>query len=91
MGSADGQRSPGAQDRWHVARTEKSPYCSVPRDSVCTTTPRATSFPGAGDCSSAAGRAVPANAHYLVRSDDDGDFLDQLRHAARVKHHSPGL
>jgi AcrR family transcriptional regulator len=31
-----------------------------------------------------------AMSHYLVRSDDDGDFLDQLRHAARVKHHAPG-
>lgn len=30
-----------------------------------------------------------AISHYLVRSDDDGDFLDQLRHAARVKHHAP--
>jgi AcrR family transcriptional regulator len=31
-----------------------------------------------------------AMSHYLVRSDDDGDFLDQLRHAARVKYHAPG-
>jgi AcrR family transcriptional regulator len=30
-----------------------------------------------------------AISHYLVRSDDDDDFLDQLRHAARVKHHAP--
>jgi AcrR family transcriptional regulator len=30
-----------------------------------------------------------AVSHYLVRSDDDDDFLDQLRHAARVKHHAP--
>ncbi|WP_448417072.1 TetR/AcrR family transcriptional regulator [Mycolicibacterium sp. XJ1819] len=30
-----------------------------------------------------------AVSHYLVRSDDDEDFLDQLRHAARVKHHAP--
>ncbi len=30
-----------------------------------------------------------AVSHYLVRSDDDGDFLEQLRHAARVKHHAP--
>lgn len=29
-----------------------------------------------------------AISHYLVRSDDDDDFLDQLRHAARVKHHA---
>src|SRR5262245_31238108 len=28
-------------------------------------------------------------SHYLVRSDDDDDFLNQLRHAARVKHHAP--
>ena len=27
--------------------------------------------------------------HYLVRSDDDDDFLNQLRHAARVKHYAP--
>ncbi|KUH85173.1 MULTISPECIES: TetR/AcrR family transcriptional regulator [unclassified Mycobacterium] len=31
-----------------------------------------------------------AVSHYLVRSDDDADFLAQLRHAARVKHHAPG-
>jgi AcrR family transcriptional regulator len=31
-----------------------------------------------------------AISHYLVRSDDDDDFLDQLRHAARVKHFAPG-
>jgi AcrR family transcriptional regulator len=30
-----------------------------------------------------------AVSHYLVRSDDDDDFLNQLRHAARVKHHAP--
>ena len=30
-----------------------------------------------------------AISHYLVRSDDMDDFLDQLRHAARVKHHAP--
>ena len=30
-----------------------------------------------------------AISHYLVRSDDDEDFLEQLRHAARVKHHAP--
>jgi AcrR family transcriptional regulator len=30
-----------------------------------------------------------AISHYLVRSDDDDDFLDQLRHAARVKHFAP--
>jgi hypothetical protein len=31
-----------------------------------------------------------AVSHYLVRSDDAADFLEQLRHAARVKHHAPG-
>jgi AcrR family transcriptional regulator len=30
-----------------------------------------------------------AVSHYLVRSDDDDDFLNQLRHAARVKHFAP--
>jgi len=30
-----------------------------------------------------------AISHYVVRSDDDAEFLDQLRHAARVKHHAP--
>jgi AcrR family transcriptional regulator len=30
-----------------------------------------------------------AISHYLVRSDDDDDFLNQLRHAARVKHFAP--
>jgi AcrR family transcriptional regulator len=30
-----------------------------------------------------------AVSHYLVRSDDDDDFLNQLRHAARVKHYAP--
>jgi AcrR family transcriptional regulator len=30
-----------------------------------------------------------AISHYLVRSDDDDDFLDQLRHVARVKHFAP--
>jgi AcrR family transcriptional regulator len=30
-----------------------------------------------------------AISHYLVQSDDDDDFLDQLRHAARVKHFAP--
>jgi AcrR family transcriptional regulator len=29
-----------------------------------------------------------AVSHYLVRSDDDVEFLDQLRHAARIKHHA---
>ena len=30
-----------------------------------------------------------AVSHYLVRSDDDDNFLAQLRHAARVKHLAP--
>lgn len=30
-----------------------------------------------------------AVSHYLVRSDDDEEFLGQLRHAARIKHRSP--
>ena len=30
-----------------------------------------------------------AVSHYLVRSDDDDEFLDQLRHAARVKNYAP--
>jgi AcrR family transcriptional regulator len=30
-----------------------------------------------------------AVSHYLVRSDDAAEFLEQLRHAARVKHHAP--
>ncbi|GAT09998.1 TetR/AcrR family transcriptional regulator [Mycolicibacterium novocastrense] len=30
-----------------------------------------------------------AVSHYLVRSDDDADFLAQLRHAVRVKHLAP--
>lgn len=30
-----------------------------------------------------------AVSHYLVRSDDHGDFLAQLRHAARVRHLAP--
>ncbi|MDA4110570.1 TetR/AcrR family transcriptional regulator [Mycolicibacterium holsaticum] len=30
-----------------------------------------------------------AVSHYLVRSDDDDDFLGQLRHAARIKYRSP--
>lgn len=41
------------------------------------------------DSELAVGTAVRvAIAHYLVRSDDCGDFLAQLRHAARVKHHA---
>ena len=30
-----------------------------------------------------------AVSHYLVSSDDDEDFLAQLRHAARIKHYAP--
>lgn len=30
-----------------------------------------------------------AVSHYLVRSDDDADFLAQLRYAARVRHPAP--
>jgi AcrR family transcriptional regulator len=30
-----------------------------------------------------------AVSHYLVHSDDAADFLNQLRHAARVKHYGP--
>lgn len=30
-----------------------------------------------------------AVSHYLVRSDDDADFLAQLRHAACIKHQTP--
>lgn len=30
-----------------------------------------------------------AVSHYLVRSDDDEEFLTQLRHAGRIKHHAP--
>ncbi|MGE2690747.1 TetR/AcrR family transcriptional regulator [Mycolicibacterium pulveris] len=30
-----------------------------------------------------------AVSHYLVRADDDEDFLAQVRHAARVRHHAP--
>jgi len=42
------------------------------------------------DSAEAAATAVRvAVSHYLVRSDDDADFLEQLRHAARVKHHAP--
>ncbi len=32
-----------------------------------------------------------AVSRYLVRSDDQGDFLAQLRHAARVKDFAPPL
>jgi AcrR family transcriptional regulator len=39
---------------------------------------------------SAATAVRVAISQYLVRSDDNDDFLAQLRHAARVKHHAPG-
>lgn len=38
---------------------------------------------------SAATAVRVAISQYLVRSDDNDDFLAQLRHAARVKHHAP--
>lgn len=42
------------------------------------------------DCAEAAGTAVRvAVSHYLVRSDDDDDFLAQLRHSARTRRHKP--
>jgi AcrR family transcriptional regulator len=42
-------------------------------------------MPGPGGSEAAATVVRVAVAHYLVRSDDDEDFLAQLRHAARVK------
>lgn len=42
------------------------------------------------DSTEAAGTAVRvAVSHYLVRSDDDDDFLAQLRHSARTRRHKP--
>ncbi|MGE2733973.1 TetR/AcrR family transcriptional regulator [Mycolicibacterium vaccae] len=42
------------------------------------------------DATLAAATAVRvAVSQYLVRSDDSAEFLDQLRHAARVRHQSP--
>lgn len=38
---------------------------------------------------SAATAVRVAISQYLVRSDDSAEFLDQLRHAARVRHRSP--
>lgn len=38
---------------------------------------------------SAATAVRVAISQYLVRSDDSDDFLAQLRHAARVRHHAP--
>jgi TetR/AcrR family transcriptional regulator, repressor for uid operon len=48
---------------------------------------RLISGPDSADAAATAVRV--AVSHYLVRSDDDADFLAQLRHAARVKHHAP--
>ena len=42
-------------------------------------------MPGPGGSKAAATVVRVAVAHYLVRSDDDEDFLAQLRHAARVR------
>ena len=42
-------------------------------------------MPGPGGSEAAATVVRVAVAHYLVRSDDDEDFLAQLRHAARVR------
>jgi TetR/AcrR family transcriptional regulator, repressor for uid operon len=47
-------------------------------------------MPGSDGSVAAATAVRVAISHYLVRSDDDDEFLDQLRHAARVKHHTPG-
>jgi TetR/AcrR family transcriptional repressor of uid operon len=46
-------------------------------------------IPGPDSAKAAATTVRVAVSHYLVRSDDDADFLEQLRHAARVKHHAP--
>jgi TetR/AcrR family transcriptional regulator, repressor for uid operon len=46
-------------------------------------------MPGPGGAIAAAAVVRVAVSHYLVRSDDDEGFLEQLRHAARVKHHAP--
>jgi TetR/AcrR family transcriptional repressor of uid operon len=46
-------------------------------------------MPGPDGAGAAATAVRVAVSHYLVRSDDDEDFLEQLRHAARVKHHAP--
>ena len=46
-------------------------------------------MPGPGGVIAAATVVRVAVSHYLVRSDDDEGFLEQLRHAARVKHHEP--
>jgi TetR/AcrR family transcriptional regulator, repressor for uid operon len=46
-------------------------------------------MPGPDGAVAAATVVRVAVSHYLVRSDDDAGFLQQLRHAARVKHHAP--
>jgi AcrR family transcriptional regulator len=46
-------------------------------------------IPGADGAVAAATAVRVAVSHYLVRSDDGADFLEQLRHAARVKHYAP--
>jgi len=46
-------------------------------------------IPGPDSADAAATAVRVAVSHYLVRSDDDANFLEQLRHAARVKHHAP--
>lgn len=45
--------------------------------------------PGPDGALAAATAVRVAVSHYLVRSDDDDGFLEQLRHAAGVKHHAP--
>lgn len=42
-------------------------------------------IPGPNSAEIAATLVRVAVSHYLVRSDDDDEFLDQLRHAARVR------
>lgn len=46
-------------------------------------------IPGPDGAEAAATAVRVAVSHYLVCSDDDADFLAQLRHAAGVKHHAP--
>lgn len=46
-------------------------------------------IPGPGSAEAAATTVRVAVAHYLVHSDDDADFLEQLRHAARVRRRAP--
>jgi hypothetical protein len=42
-------------------------------------------MPGAGGAVKAATAIRVAVSHYIVRSDDDDQFLAQLRHAAGIK------